>query len=49
MRVADVEGLEGVGGAFSSLIRLWKCVEKSEAGEVAIQKRRSRVESRIAE
>jgi len=30
MRVAEVEGSEGVGGAFSSLIRLWKCVEKAE-------------------
>jgi len=26
----QVEALEGVGEAFSSLIRLWKLVEKSE-------------------
>jgi hypothetical protein len=32
MRVAEVAGLEGVGGAFSNLIRLWKCVEKFEDG-----------------
>jgi hypothetical protein len=30
MGVAEVEGLEGVGGVFSGSIRLWKCVEKSK-------------------
>lgn len=30
VRVAEVVGLEGVGAAFSSLQRLWKCVEKPE-------------------
>jgi hypothetical protein len=29
MRVADVEGSEGVGSVFRGLLRLWKCVEKS--------------------
>jgi hypothetical protein len=28
MRVAEVAGLEGVGGEVSGLIRLWKSVEK---------------------
>ena len=28
MRMAEVERWEGVGGAISSLIRLWECVEK---------------------
>jgi len=28
---------EGVGGAVSRLIRLWKCVEKLKIEEVAIQ------------
>jgi hypothetical protein len=31
MRVAEVAGLEGVGGEVSGLIRLWKSVEKSKA------------------
>ena len=26
--LAEVEGSEGVGGAFGSLIQLWKCVKK---------------------
>ena len=30
MRVRYVEALEGIGGAVRSLLRLWKCVEKSE-------------------
>jgi hypothetical protein len=34
MRVAEVAGLEGVGGEVSGLIRLWKSVEKfSEVGD----------------
>ena len=32
MGVAEVAGLEGVGGAVGSLIRLWKCVEKFKDG-----------------
>ena len=28
--LAKVERLEALGGAFSGLIRLWKCVENSE-------------------
>lgn len=27
MGQGEVEGMEGVGGVFSGLIRLWKCVE----------------------
>ena len=30
MRVAEVVGLEGIGGEVSDLIRLWKSVEKSQ-------------------
>ena len=30
MSLAEVERSEGVGLAFKRLIRLWKCVEKSE-------------------
>lgn len=30
MRVAEVEGLQGVGGGVIELIRLWKCVEKAK-------------------
>lgn len=32
MQWVEVGRLEGVGGAFSSLIRLWKCVEKASSG-----------------
>lgn len=32
MRWAEVEGMEGVDGAFSGLIRLWKCVKKRALG-----------------
>ena len=32
MRVAEVAGLEGVGGEVSGLIRLWKPVEKGSGG-----------------
>jgi hypothetical protein len=28
MRVAEVEGFEGVGRGVMGLLRLWKCVEK---------------------
>jgi hypothetical protein len=30
MRVAEVERFEGVGRGVMGLLRLWKCVEKSE-------------------
>ena len=30
MMLAEVAGLEGVGGEVSGLIQVWKCVEKSE-------------------
>jgi hypothetical protein len=30
MMLAEVAGLEGVGGEVSGLIRVWKCVEKSK-------------------
>jgi len=30
MRLAEVAGLEGVGGEVSGLIRVWKSAEKSE-------------------
>jgi hypothetical protein len=29
---AEVAGMEGVGGEFNGLIRLWKCVEKCSGG-----------------
>ena len=32
MRDAEVAGLEGVGGMFNGLIRLWKSVEKCSGG-----------------
>jgi hypothetical protein len=43
MRVAEVAGLEGVGEAFSSLLRLWKCVEKFKdrgSGHLKIERQR---------
>jgi hypothetical protein len=30
MGVAEVERFEGVGGALTGLLRLWKCVEKAQ-------------------
>lgn len=42
MGVAEVEGLEGVGGVFSGLIRLWKCVENTTVSNA----KRKRVTSR---
>jgi hypothetical protein len=30
MGVGEVEGFEGVGRGVMGLLRLWKCVEKSE-------------------
>jgi hypothetical protein len=31
MRLAEVAGLEGVGGEVNGLTRVWKCVEKLKA------------------
>jgi hypothetical protein len=36
MRVAEVQGFEGVGRGLTDLIRLWKRVEKSETRERAV-------------
>ena len=41
MAVAEVAGMEGVGGEVSGLIRLWKCVENIlEVGDWKLKVRR---------
>jgi hypothetical protein len=47
MRVAEVAGLEGVGGEVSGLIRLWKSVEKC-SGCWKLERRRKPQRCRVA-
>ena len=34
MTAGEVETFEGVGGTLTGLVRLWKCVEKSEESKL---------------
>ena len=48
MRDAEIAGLEGVGGMFSGLIRLWKSVEKLKAPALRTRVGHLRLTAKIA-